>query len=315
MKPIGIVDLHCDTLTKIKPCPGDFPNTIDREDSHLALSKIPLHTKWVQAYGIFTPASVTGQDAVDFYDYFAGSFHAQAQRYPDRFAPCRSFGDISAALKQGKVAGVLSVEGGSVLNGKIDRIGKIAQDGVRLFAPVWNNPNELGSGWDTEEGLTSFGKEAIRQLEANRIIVDASHLNDTGFRDLLDIARRPFIASHSNARAVTAHNRNLPDCFIREIVDRQGLIGLNYHMPFLNDRGGQDSFADLLRHTEHFLTLGCEKVLALGSDFDGAQVAPCLDSAEKVLCLYDYFVSHGIPESTANDIFFGNAYAFFQNNL
>lgn len=113
----------------------------------------------------------------------------------------------------------------------------------------------------------------IPELERCGILVDVSHLNDPGFYDLLEVAQKPFLATHSNARAVCGHRRNLTDEMIREMVDRDCLIGLNYFVKFLRDEGRVESLDDLYRHVSHFLELGAAKNLALGSDFDGGRPA------------------------------------------
>lgn len=151
-------------------------------------------------------------------------------------------------------------------------------------------------------------------MEERGILVDVSHLNDRGFEELLDIAKKPFAASHSNARSVCAHRRNLPDAFIQEMVRRGGLIGLNYCRNFLSDEGRGD-LEDLWRHVERFLELGAEKCLALGSDYDGTGIHSDLDSVEKALSLYDFLVRRGLAEETSEDILFGNAWRFFQAAL
>jgi len=151
-------------------------------------------------------------------------------------------------------------------------------------------------------------------MEEQGILVDVSHLNDTGFRDVLNLAKKPFVASHSNARAVCSHRRNLTDDQIREMVERRCLIGLNYYDRFLRD-GGNASFQDLLRHTEHFLTLGAEDCLALGSDFDGATLPPWLDSPRKAAELYARFLAQGFSPNLCDKLFFKNALAFFRANM
>ena len=100
---------------------------------------------------------------------------------------------------------------------------------------TWNGENELGSGNVTDRGLTDFGRAAVREMERCGILIDVSHLNDAGLADVFETAERPFLATHSNARAICAHKRNLTDVQIKEMVRRGCLIGLNYYGPFLRD--------------------------------------------------------------------------------
>jgi membrane dipeptidase len=315
MNSLRMIDLHCDTLTKCPVCPGSYPNTLDNPSNQIALSKVPTNATWAQMFAIFVPDDKRGQNAIDYFDYYVKSFYAQAELNADRFQTCRTFSDLTNAFSRNKLAGILTVEGGCVLAGRMERVQALAQDGVKLLTLVWNGENEIGSGHDTEKGLTTFGKVVIPELEAHNIIIDASHLNDAGFEDLFQLAKKPFVASHSNARAIASHKRNLPDAFIHEISTRGGLIGLNFHMPFLNDNCTTDSFDNILRHVYHFLEQGAENALCLGSDYDGSTISPCLGSVEKAFAIRDYLIAHGISIHTVDGIMFENAYHFFEKNL
>lgn len=308
----SLFDLHCDTLTRNAYGPGrGEASTLDNPAYQLSLSKVPAGTRWVQCFAVFIPDNLRGQDAVDFFDRYAASFRRQAEEHASRFAACRSVQDLEAAMAAGKFAGILTVEGGAVLAGRPERVQAIYDAGVRMMTVTWNGPNEMASGHDTPNGFTPFGREAVAEMERLGILVDVSHLNDRGFEDLLGFAKKPFAASHSNARAVCGHRRNLPDEYIREMVRRGGLIGLNYCPVFLSD-SGRGNLDDLLRHVEHFLALGAEKCLALGSDYDGTNVHPDLDSVEKCLKIQGFLTARGIPAETAEDICFGNAWRFFR---
>lgn len=311
----ALIDLHCDTLTRDQYAKKPSENgSLDNPAYHLSLRKIPAGTRWIQCFAIFIPDQLRGQDAVDFFDRHAASFDAQMARNRDRVLPCRSFGDMEAALGEGKFGAVLTVEGGAVLAGRLDRVKAIRDAGVRMLTLTWNGPNELGSGHDTPGGLTDFGREAVAELERCGVLVDVSHLNDRGFEDLLSVAKKPFVASHSNARSVCGHRRNLPDEFIREMAARGGLIGLNYARSFLSD-SKEGSLDDLYRHVCRFLELGAGECLALGSDYDGTDIHPDLDSVEKSLGIRDYLIGRGIPAQTADGILFDNAWRFFRTWL
>ena len=141
------------------------------------------------------------------------------------------------------------------------------------------------------------------------------HLNDTGYADLFEIARRPFVATHSNARSICSHKRNLTDDMIREMVRRNCLIGLNYCKSFITDGGIGDSPDDLYRHIEHFFSLGAYENIALGSDFDGATLPTYLNTPAKAAALYEYFLEKGMSKELAEGIMFRNAEEFFRKNL
>ena len=310
MLPHALIDLHCDTLT----LPGEG-NTLDLPGRHFSLSAIPEGVRWCQCCAIFIPDGLSPEEAAAYYETHRDSFYRQMEALSDRVLPCRTAADLEAAWERGKTAAVLTVEHGSALAGRLDRVETLAWDGVRMLTLTWNGENELGSGSVTDRGLSPFGREAVRALERSGILVDVSHLNDRGFDDLLKIAQKPFAASHSNARSVCGHRRNLTDEQIREMVRQGCLIGLNYFNAFLRDDGCPASPDDLWRHVEHFLELGAEGCLALGSDADGADLPSWLDCPEKFAGLYQLFLDRGLSPAQAEGVLWRNALSFFQRNL
>ncbi|MCI8303410.1 MAG: peptidase M19 [Lawsonibacter sp.] len=338
MYPYALIDLHCDTLTALGPEDRDLmtafrdpsrraaaagvlaervreTDTLDLAGRHFSLSTIPEGVHWCQCCAIFLPDGLQKEEAVAYYDLHRGSFYRQMEALQDKVFPCRTAGDIESAWAVGRTAAVLTVENGSALAGRLDRIEVLARDGVRMITLTWNGENEIGSGNVTDHGLSPFGREAVRELERQGILIDVSHLNDRGLSDLLETARKPFAASHSNARSVCGHRRNLTDGQIREMAARRCLIGLNYYNAFLREDGRPAELEDLWRHVERFLELGAEHCLALGSDGDGADLPPGLDSPAKFAGLYQFFLDKGLSQGQAERILWRNALAFFSENL
>ena len=314
MRPYALIDLHCDTLTDCKYAAGN-PDTLDDPKRVLSLSAIPRDVRWAQFFAIFIPDEQRGRAAIDYFDQTRRNFDRQMKRFSDRVSPCRSLGDMEAAFAQSKTAAFLTVENGSALAGDLSRVRVLAEAGVCAVTLVWNGENEIGSGHSTGHGLSAFGRAVIPEMERCGILVDVSHLNDPGFEDLLEVAQKPFLATHSNARAVAGHRRNLTDEMIREMVRRGCLIGLNYFVSFLRDGGEVTSLDDLYRHIVHFLELGASKNLALGSDFDGAALPDCLNTPQKAAEAYGYLLARGIGREQADGIFYQNARRFFAENL
>ena len=161
-----------------------------------------------------------------------------------------------------------------MLAGRLERIQALADCGVRTLTLTWNGENELASGTTATGGLKPLGRNIIRELERCSVVADVSHLNDESMGDVIEWAQRPVIATHSNSRRLCNVPRNLTDDQFRCIAERRGLVGLNFFTGFLREDREHACMEDLLRHAEHFLDLGGEEVLALGSDFDGAEM-PC----------------------------------------
>lgn len=315
MYPYALIDLHCDTLTDWKYTSTGNPDTLDDPGRVLSLSALPAGVHWAQFYAVFIPDEHRGQDAIDYFEFNRASFYRQMEQFANRVAPCRGCADMERAWAQGKTAAFLTIENGSALAGDLDRVRTLADQGVRAMTLVWNGENEIGSGHTTDHGLSDFGKAVIPEMERCGILADVSHLNDPGFFDLLEVAEKPFLATHSNARAVCGHKRNLTDEMIREMVRRDCLIGLNYFVKFLRDDGQVDSLDDLYRHAMYFFELGAQKNLALGSDFDGAALPECLNTPAKSAGICEYFLSRGISQELAEDVMYRNAQRFFRENL
>lgn len=315
LQPYALIDLHCDTLTDWKYTTTGNLDTLDDPDRVLSLSSIPEGVHWAQFYAIFIPDELRGQEAIDYYEFNRDSFYRQMEKFNNRVMHCRTATEMRAAWSSGKTAGFLTIENGSALAGDIKRVKLLADEGVKAVTLVWNGENELGSGHTTDHGLSNLGKAIVPEMEKQGIIVDISHLNDSGFADLLKVAKKPFMATHSNARTICSHKRNLTDDMIREMVHRDCLIGLNYFVKFIKDDGEVKSLDDLYRHVEHFFTLGAEKNLALGSDFDGALLPECLSKPADAAGMYQYFISKGLTQEQAEGIMYKNAHTFFQKHL
>ena len=328
MNPYALIDLHCDTLTDctysnpdpdttIAECThkGPTADTLDDPGRVLSLSSLPSDVHWAQFYAIFIPDQHRGQAAIDYYETNRDNFYRQMEKFHDRISPCHSASDMHSAWETGKTAAFLTIEGGAALAGDITRVKKLADDGVRCMTLTWNGENEIGSGHTTTHGMTDFGRQAVREMEDRGILVDVSHLNDTGYADLFETARRPFVATHSNARAICSHKRNLTDDMIREMVRRNCLIGLNYYTGFITNDKNYDDPENFYRHIEHFFELGAYENLALGSDFDGAHLPTYLNSPAKSAALYEYFLEKGMSKELAEGIMFRNAEEFFKKNL
>ena len=311
----ALIDLHCDTLTDWKYTSTGNPDTMDDPKRVLSLSSIPAEVNWAQFFAVFIPDEQRGKNAIDYFEFNRQSYHRQIKQFCDRVAHCRNSADMQAAWAAGKTAAFLTIENGSAIAGDIARVELLAKQDVRCITLVWNGENEIGSGNTTDHGLSDFGKAVVPEMEKQGILIDVSHLNDHGFEDLMAVAKKPFVATHSNARTICGHKRNLTDDMIREMVKRDCLIGLNYFVKFLENDGNVPSLDQMMRHIEHFFNLGAEKNLALGSDFDGAVLPECLNSPAKAAGLYGYLLDRGLSKEQAEGIMFKNAQTFFEKNL
>lgn len=301
-------DLHCDTLTDGA---AKGVGLISDKLAHFSLDRLPGGMRWCQCTAVFMPDELRGAQAERYFEQICDYYDEQCALYKRFITPVIDTAAVESALVETPFAFILTVEGGSALAGRLENLEKLHGRGVRMMTLTWNGANEIAGGAATDQGFTPLGREVVAGMERLRMVVDVSHLCDRAFWELCEFAQKPFAASHSNSRAVCGHRRNLTDEQFREIVRRGGVVGINYADMFLVDGGGSKTVDDLLRHIHRFLELGGERAVALGSDFDGADVPPYLEGLDKMGVLADTLERSGIPAGTVDDILFGNANRFF----
>ena len=304
-----MIDLHCDTLSECYKRGLGLCNN----ELHFSLDRLPEDVRLCQVMAVFMPDTYRGQAAEDYFEQIYSVFRQQMKLHAHRIVQLKNTANIDEALENNAFAAILAVEGGSVLAGKLERLELLARYGVRLITLTWNAENEICGGSATQKGFTAFGRQVVRRMEELGIAVDVSHLSDRGFWELCEMADKPFLATHSNSRAVCNHPRNLTDDMFSEIMRRGGIVGLNYYDNFIREGGGSQSVQDILRHVHHFLELGGENTLALGSDFDGADLPPYLDRLEKQLAFFEALRSSGIPDATVRKIVYENARRYLKD--
>ncbi len=307
MNKMRFMDFHCDTITRGRG--------LRNNGYHIDLDKIPPEWEWCQAFAIWIPDEYRGQAALEYFQKFSRFFHEEMERHSALIRQVRGAAEMEKTLDRGFRAALLTVEGGAALMGKLENLDLLWEEGVRMLTLTWNGVNELGSGNATAQGLTPFGKAAVARMEELGMVVDVSHLNDQGFADVARLARRPFVASHSNSRAVRDHSRNLTDQQFMAIRDSGGVVGLNFAVPFLDglERGRTDVVPErLMRHIFHFLELGGEDCLVLGSDFDGTDVPDFIGDVSGLATLREVMLQSGLGPVLTDKILFQNGLDFWK---
>ena len=219
-------------------------------------------------------------------------------------------------IKDGKIACIHTIENATFFAEDPALIEVLKSLGVLMSSLSWNAQGPLASGHDTHAGLTAAGIEALTQMEHAGMVLDVSHLNDECFDEVAARATRPFVASHSNSRAVCGAKRNLTDDQFRTIRDMGGIVGLNYCSEFLSNDATDKTAADvtfdqLAAHIEHWLDLGGEDVIALGGDWDGATVPAFLSDASKMPEFQNMLSKH-FGKTVMQKLCSDNALAFFE---
>jgi membrane dipeptidase len=221
-----------------------------------------------------------------------------------------------AKKDDGRIKAILSIEGGAALAGDINNLYKAYEKGVKILTLTWNAENEIASGAFCENGgLTSFGKDVLKEMEKLKMVIDVSHLNRESFFDVAKNTTLPFIASHSNAdinNNFYGNKRNLLDSQIEIIKERKGLIGLNFCKDFF-DVDGKSGVEAFKVHLDYLLNKDCEKIIALGLDFDGCDLTDGITGLESMEALYNSLVTDGFSKTLIDDVFYNNAERFFMN--
>lgn len=304
-------DLHCDTITSAMQHSADF----ETDWLDISFPKNDEIKRHCQCFAIYCPDGITGEDAYSYYNIAKHFFQNQLAEFPQYFEQAKRGGDIEKITQKGKTAAVLTVEGGRVLGGKLERVQKLYDDGVRMMTLTWNGENEIGKGsTDQSFGLKPFGIDVIKEMERIGMVIDVSHLSDAGFEDVLKNVDCAFAASHSNLRSVCGHRRNLPDEYFKEIVRRKGVVGINFYKAFLNDKEEEASLSDIVKHIEKMLLLGGENTVCMGSDYDGCDVVDGIKKFSDVPKLFD-IVQKEFGNELAEKIFWKNAFGFFAERM
>ena len=206
------------------------------------------------------------------------ALHEEIEENGGRVAICTTTAEIRDAASKSRLAAVLSFEGVEPLLGDLRLLAIFHSLGVRGVGLVWSRRNEAAEGCSfhpvetgREGGLSAFGVQLVRKAENLGMFIDVSHMNDQGFWDVMDVARGPVIASHSNCRALCPHPRNLTDDQIRAIAAKNGVIGINALSAFVvpASEGRRAVLDDLVRHADHMAELVGTDHIGIGFDFDG----------------------------------------------
>lgn len=210
--------------------------------------------------------------------------------------------------EDGKIACVLTVEGGEAIEGSVRALRVLYKLGVRAMTLTWNENNELAGAALARgnKGLTKLGHEVIDEMCALGMAIDVSHLSDKGIEDVLKQTDQPIFASHSNARSVLHSERSLPDEFISEIARRGGVVGVNFYPKQLNGKHDAD-IQDVIRHMQHVIKIGGPNCCCIGSDFDGMPKYPLgLSSSANFPVLMKQMEQAGIDSGTIKRVAYDN---------
>lgn len=301
-----LFDAHCDTLTR---CLREGTR-LAHNAGNIDLERGRALGPWAQFFALFPEPDVIpggGASPETVFEVGCRFFEEELAANGDRMAQCRTGAEVRAALDAGKCAAVLSVEGAELLGCSLEGLEAGWKRGVRAVTLTWNHANALSGSIveETERGLSPQGRAFVQRMGELGMLVDVSHLSDPGFWDVAELVKGPFVATHSNARAVCPERRNLTDDMFSAIVRSGGVAGLNLFRAFVGEPATVDG---AIAHIEHFLSLGGERSICIGGDLDGC--GDCfpdgITGIQDLGSLYEGLLRRNYSEMLVHAIFFDN---------
>ena len=226
-------DTHCDTV--MRALEGELDFVAGRGRAHVDLPRLEAAGSCLQLFAVFTSQShMPGKDLPAYADQAIAAIHGWAEASGGRMQLALRAADVRAACNGGGFHGMLGLEGADCAGERADGLERFIDAGVRNVIPAWSDNAFSGTVFGDNGPLTSEGIRLIELCQARRVMVDVSHLSDTAFWQVRDLVYRPFIASHSNCRAVCPHPRNISDEMIRALAGRGGVMGINLSADFIS---------------------------------------------------------------------------------
>ena len=318
------IDFHCDTLLKLVN--DKKSGTLGKNSYCVDFEGLRKAGAMAQFFAVYLPhideIRESHDDEEAFINNMFGIFERDIATYSHMAAPAGSYTDLIENDKNGKVSAFLTFEDGRAVASCLDRLKMFYDRGIRLITLTWNYANCFGAPNSADPlvmntGLTDFGKEAIVYMNDLGIIVDVSHLSDGGFWDVARVAKKPFVASHSNARELVPHTRNLTDAMIRALAESGGVIGINFAPNFLSSDCTlkKSTVPAMVQHIRHLKNIGGIDCVCLGSDLDGITGELEIAHVSQMHLLFDGLKNAGFNESEIEKIAYKNALRVIKDTL
>lgn len=326
--------MHCDTLSALmQDRRNNISSDLRQNSHHLDLVRMEKGDYMLQCFAVYINKEYSENVLLDGMK-LVDIFFEELEKNKDIISQVKSYADIEANMREGRMSAMLTGEEGDICGGSLEMLRNYYRLGLRMMTLTWNHENMLahpnyvvydsdGScchNADASKGLKEKGFEFIHEMERLGIVIDVSHLSDAGFWDVYNNTIKPFAASHSNARAMSPHVRNLTDDMIRAFGERGCVTGLNYCGAFLDGSGCVNNdcvsrISDMVRHVKYITNLGGMDIMALGSDFDGIGGSLELADASYLPRLHDALAKAGFSEGDIEKIFCKNALRVFKECL
>lgn len=326
-----VVDMHCDTILALYDL-KQAGKECSLLDNHLNvdLHKMQQGDYLLQNFAMFVHLKECDDPAVKAHQLI-DCYYQELDQYQDVIKPVLSYQDIVDHQKEGLMSAMLTLEEGAVVHHDLALLRNYYRLGVRMVTLTWNFPNEIGypnftsTGHfediyqiNTQDGLTPFGIEYIKEMERLGMIIDVSHLSDAGFYDVYNNTKKPFVASHSNARALCKAARNMSDDMIKKLASRGGVMGINFCGDFLVEKSGghaRSCIQDIVKHILYIRDLVGIDYVGLGSDFDGIEQNLELENCSQMDKLKVALEEAGLSDEDIEKVFYQNVLRVYREVL
>ena len=310
-----VIDTHADTVGRILDEGVDISKRT--KNGHIDIPRlkeggidVQFFSCWIDPKYIKTKGCI--KRTLDMID----AIKNMVAKNPKHIALSKSASDIIKINKQGKIAAVLCIEGGHAIEDDLATLRLFYELGVRYMTLTWMNNNNWADGSGDKpkhNGLTSFGREVVREMNRIGMIVDISHVSEKTFWDVMKVVRKPVIASHSCCKAICNHHRNLTDRQIKAVAKNGGVICVNFFSTFISDKFrikgniNRPTIDNVIDHIEHLIAVGGIDNIGIGSDFDGVSHLPIgLEDCTKMPSITEKLLERGYSGKDVMKVLGGN---------
>lgn len=272
-----ICDCHCDTLTELY----NKNSSLYENEQHFDIKRQIALGGGLQFCAIYVPTEVFRyQGGLRYTLCLLDKYNQEIKKLHENgidVLQVRTAEDAGNVLKH-KAATLLAIEEGGAIDGSLEALRCLYELGVRAMTLTWSNRNDIADGINEEatgSGLTLFGKQVVAEMNRLGMLVDVSHISTAGFWSVIETSTKPIIATHSNAKSLCSHPRNLNDEQIKALAQNDGLAGITFAGQFLEEDWRNASIESVYKHIDYMLNLiGNDDHIGFGSDFDGISHPP-----------------------------------------
>lgn len=299
-----LIDLHCDTILRCVDSKGEV--RLNSNGLCIDVQKLKKAGSLAQFFAMYVDLE-KDLEPMDRCLDMIDNFYNEIEENSADIAFAGSIADMERNRREGKISAFLAVEEGGAIEGKLQNLRNLYRLGVRLITLTWNFPNCIGYPnfeWKYQDkGLTPFGEEVVAEMNRLGMIIDTAHLSDKGFHDVARLSCKPFVASHSNARAIENHSRNLTDDMLRILAEKGGVTGLNLEPIFLGKDGTIEVMVNQISHMKKVAGID---VVAIGTDFDGTSPLTAIKDISHMGLLFDALSKAGFTSEEIDKISYKN---------